>query len=508
MKWFNFLTGKAGKIVLGTGQMLALSAVVGVGVTSLMYNASSKAADERLAARALSGISGGYQYEGLQQRDGMLTSINVGGGEVLATPEEIAAREGYNDFGSTVADGAEADLAYSIGNAAQFNATEGFGQDKDVDVSMPDTRASVGGSSNASGAKGVYGAATTASSSAPSSEPADRPQLSSTSMARSNASGGTSGNVFSTASGANGAGHSSTGKPSSTGGPSGSGYQFSGAMPSGSSSMGLGGETSGPSSYMAGGRHSTVGKSRRVNRVKGEVEDVAKMSAEVAKNKFRAANEGSKALLAGYKLSGGVDVSSPAELNTTESTSFTPPPPPPPKRTKIGDTIGEKVDDSIKNHKKAKEKVLWFMLGLTAATVLATTVGYLLIANGRRLGGLLGGFMIAAGILLILGTLVTAGFLIDAAVQYGKEYLKPSYTPHWLTWGSFALATVSTGFMAYTLAKAFTVGIDGGKTIPLKGFFAKTASVGKKMTVMAGQQLATNVVQKAMSDSPSDSAHS
>lgn len=506
MKWFNFLTGKAGKIVLGTGQMLALSAVVGVGVTSLMYNASSKAADERLAARALSGISGGYQYEGLQQRDGMLTSINVGGGEVLATPEEIAAREGYNDFGSTVADGAEADLAYSIGNAAQFNATEGFGQDKDVDVSMLDTRASVGGGSNAAGANGVYGAATTVSSSAPSSEPTDRPQLSSTSMARSNASGGTSGNVFSTASGANGAGHSSAGKPSSTGGPSGSGYQFSGAMPSGSSSMGLGGANSGPSSYMAGGRHSTVGKSRHVNRVKGEVEDVAKMSAEVAKNKFRSSNEASKALLAGYKLSGGIDVSSPAELNTTESSSFTPPPPP--KRTKIGDTIGKKVDDSIKKHKKAKEKVLWLMLGLTAATVLATTAGYLLIANGRRLIGVGGGWMIAAGILLILGTLVTAGFLIDAAVQYGKEYLKPSYTPHWLTWGSFALATVSAGFMAYTLGKAFTVGTAGGKTIPLKGFFAKTASVGKKMAVMAGQQVATNVINKTMSDSPSDSARS
>ncbi len=507
MKWFNFLTGKAGKIVLGTGQMLALSAVVGVGVTSLMYNASSKAADERLAARALSGISDGYQYEGLQQRDGMLTSINVGGGEVLATPEEIAAREGYNDFGSTVADGAEADLAYSIGNAAQFNATEGFGQDKDVDVSMPDTRASVGGGSNAADANGVYGAAPTASSSTPSSEPTDRPQLSSTSMARSNASGGTSGNVYSTASGANGAGHSSAGKPSPSREASGSGYQFSGAMPSGSSSMGLGGANSGPSPYMAGGRYSTVGKRRHVNRVKGEVEDVAKISSEVAKNKFRASNEGSKALLAGYKLSGGIDVSSPTELNTTESTSFDPPPPPPPP-SQIGDTIGETVDDSIKKHKTAKEKVLWWMLGLTAATVLATTFGYLLIANGRRLGGLLGGFMIAAGILLILGTLVTAGFLIDAAVQYGKEYLKPSYTPHWLTWGSFALATVSTGFMAYTLAKAFTVGTAGGKTIPLEGFFAKTAGVGKKMAVMAGKQLATNVINKTMSDSPSDSARS
>ena len=503
MKWFNFLTSKAGKIVLGTGQLMAVSAVVGIGFTTLMHNASSKVADERLAARSLSGISNDYRYDGLQQRKGLLTSINVGGGESLATAEEIAAREGRVDFGASTADDAEANLSYSIGNAAQFNQTEGFGQDKDVDVSMPQVRAAASNGANPA-ASGFYGAANTSSASAQAGAvAADRPQLASASMARSTASGGTSGNVFSTASGAAG-GAASAGKASSTG-ASAEGYKLSGAMPNGSSSMGLGGATSSGSSFIAGGRKGTVGKGSKNNRDRQELKDIAKLSASAAKNTEGPANKGSQAFLASYRNSGGIGVEEETgELETASSDDFSNDNK---RKLKAVGDWAKKQDDKAKKQAEARKKLSWMLVGLVLGTMAAIPAIFALISNGRRLAATpataAGGIaMIVAGFLIMAGILVLAGFLIYEAVKYTKEYQSTA-----LTIISYILSGVAAGSLAYTVAKAFAADITGDKVEMFK--FGTAATKG---LVSVGISTGTNMLQgevtKGLSGSGEESANS
>ena len=497
MKWFNLLTSKAGKIVMGSGQLMLVSAVVGIGATTLMHNTASKVAEERLAARSLSGISSQYQYDGLQQRGGMLTSINVGGGENLATAEEIAAREGYADFGASTADDAEANLAYSIGNAAQFNSTEGFGQDKDVDVSFSGTRASGVSGGNGNDAGGVYTAAAPAPASAPS-EAADRPQLTSASMARSNASGGTSGNVFNTASNAPGSRSGGTGTPSSTGGSAGSGYQFSGAMPSGSSAMGLGGSSSSSgSTFIAGSRNGTVGKGSRTNQQKSELKDIAKRSADAASNAHRSANEGSRAFLAGSRNSGGIGVEEAGEMETASSSDFANDNK---RKLKAVGDWAQKQDEKAKKQAKDRKTLTWMFLGLIAATLAVIPSAFLLIANGRRIMGFGGIAMIIAGCLLVAGVVVLASLLIAKAANYTKEYQST-----FLTVASYVVSAAAYGAMAYTLAKAFTCATDGGKTV-LDGFFKMAAGGAKKVGLMAGGTILTNKVTEGLSGSGEESA--
>lgn len=497
MKWFNLLTSKAGKIVMGSGQLMVVSAVVGIGATTLMHNTASKVAEERLAARSLSGISSQYQYDGLQQRGGMLTSINVGGGENLATAEEIAAREGYADFGASTADDAEANLAYSIGNAAQFNPTDGMGQDKDVDVSFSGTRASGVSGGNGNNAGGVYTAASPAPASAPSGA-ADRPQLTSASMARSNASGGTSGNVFNTASNAGGSRSGGAGTPSSTGGSTGSGYQFSGSMPSGSSAMGLGGSSSSSgSTFIAGGRNGTVGKGTRPNREKNELKDIAKRSADAASNAHRSANEGSRAFLAGSRNSGGIGVEEAGEMETASSSDFANDNK---RKLKAVGDWAQKQDEKAKKQAKDRKTLTWMFLGLIAATLAVIPSAFLLISNGRRLlsnplTAVGGGFMIAAGLLLVAAVLVLAGFLVAKAVNYTKEYQST-----FLTVASYVLSAGAVAAMTYTVVKAFTCAIDGGK-IALSGFFSKALGAAKVVGINAGTTVVTNKVTEAMSGS-------
>ena len=497
MKWFNLLTSKAGKIVMGSGQLMVVSAVVGIGATTLMHNTASKVAEERLAARSLSGISRQYQYDGLQQRGGMLTSINVGGGENLATAEEIAAREGYADFGASTADDAEANLAYSIGNAAQFNSTEGFGQDKDVDVSFSGTRASGVSGGNGNDAGGVYTAVAPAPASAPS-EAADRPQLTSASMARSNASGGTSGNVFNTASNAPGSRSGGTGTPSSTGGSAGSGYQFSGAMPSGSSAMGLGGSSSSSgSTFIAGSRNGTVGKGSRTNQQKSELKDIAKRSADAASNAHRSANEGSRAFLAGSRNSGGIGVEEAGEMETASSSDFANDNK---RKLKAVGDWAQKQDEKAKKQAKDRKTLTWMFLGLIAATLAVIPSAFLLIANGRRIMGFGGIAMIIAGCLLVAGVVVLASLLIAKAANYTKEYQST-----FLTVASYVVSAAAYGAMAYTLAKAFTCATDGGKTV-LDGFFKMAAGGAKKVGLMAGGTILTNKVTEGLSGSGEESA--
>ena len=499
MKWFNLLTSKAGKIVMGSGQLMVVSAVVGIGATTLMHNTASKVAEERLAARSLSGISSQYQYDGLQQRGGMLTSINVGGGENLATAEEIAAREGYADFGASTADDAEANLAYSIGNAAQFNSTEGFGQDKDVDVSFSGTRASGVSGGNGNDAGGVDTAAAPAPTSAPS-EAADRPQLTSASMARSNASGGTSGNVFNTASNAPGSRSGGTGTPSSTGGSAGSGYQFSGAMPSGSSAMGLGGSSSSSgSTFIAGSRNGTVGKGSRTNQQKSELKDIAKRSADAASNAHRSANEGSRAFLAGSRNSGGIGVEEAGEMETASSSDFANDNK---RKLKAVGDWAQKQDEKAKKQAKDRKTLTWMFLGLIAATLAVIPSAFLLIANGRRIMGFGGIAMIIAGCLLVAGVVVLASLLIAKAANYTKEYQST-----FLTVASYVVSAAAYGAMAYTLAKAFTCAIPGkDEKIALDGFFKMAAGGAKKVGMMAGGTILTNKVTEGLSGAGEESA--
>ena len=242
MNLFKFLKSVSGKVVLGTTQVLGTSAAVGLFATYTMFNTASNQVDNELAVRSLSSVASSTSaYEGLQRRNGLLTSINVKDGlNQVATAEERAALEAGGSSTNFGLDNVERVQNVSFGSAAQTSETDGLGMGGNKAVfSGPIGSGAAGGSAPGVHPGAVAGAVGSASSGAAGGE---RPTLGTASMARA------SGNAFNAAAGSVGGGSAASGargaSSRASGGSSGSGdgYQLSGAMPSGTnavSSLGL-----------------------------------------------------------------------------------------------------------------------------------------------------------------------------------------------------------------------------------------------------------------------------
>ncbi|WP_428055573.1 hypothetical protein [Candidatus Avelusimicrobium alvi] len=418
MNLFKFLKSVSGKVVLGTTQVLGTSAAVGLFATYTMFNTASNQVDNELAVRSLSSVASSTSaYEGLQRRNGLLTSINVKDGlNQVATAEERAALEAGGSSTNFGLDNVERVQNVSFGSAAQTSETDGLGMGGNKAVfSGPIGSGAAGGSAPGVHPGAVAGAVGSASSGAAGGE---RPTLGTASMARA------SGNAFNAAAGSVGGGSAASGargaSSRASGGSSGSGdgYQLSGAMPSGTnavSSLGLsrGGAADG-STFMAGGRHSTTGRVTRSFREKNDLKDISKRSADAAGNRNRAANEGSRAFLASARNSGGMTVEGGVEVGETGSADFKSPEA---SQLKSVGNWADQEDDYQARKDKARKALAWKFL-FTLANGVAMMYAAAAVLTKIKLTWLKWAL---AGVFM-LWTAITCFSLMKDAIAYQAEF--------------------------------------------------------------------------------------
>lgn len=502
MKILNFLTNKAGKLVIGGTQIAVLTVGAAGLFSSTMFSVGTKQG-EMLATRSLTSVSNSYNYEGLNRRaDGMLSSMNIQNREgskgvaVGADRERLEGTRSNNDFGLTAVDNLGRTVSVpGAGAAAATSATDGLGSGGvdmvEVGGGSSSGRASVPGVSSSSVAQGATGGQASAGDSSGA-------RLDSVSMARA------SGNAFNAASGSMGGG-SVGDSAGGRGGVSGSrssgsdGYQFSGAMPSGtnvvSAHSGLSGAQTGPSHFVAGERNVSVGRGgRRVNE-SDDLKKISKMSADVAKDRNRGTVAGAKPFLANSATTAGMSIESGADMMTTGSADFSTPESH--KLKAIGDW-GKGEDAKAKERSKDRNNLIKLLMGAFFATVIAIPAGYYLIKAGKESSGFWGVFMIVAGCAIIAAALAISLWAVVAAGVFAGK------------WGGSFLSTltgilggVCTAALGLTIAAAFS-----GKKSPLTKFFNKFMPGAKKLAISQliakGQELATNKInQEIQNDSAS-----
>ena len=479
MNLFKFLKSVSGKIQLTMVNTSAMALVVGGLAAGTIYNAAGNQTKQEMAVRSLSSLSRDSSYEGLQRRNGLLTSINVKDGlNQVATAEERAAMEAGGSSTNFGLDNVERVQNVSFGSAAQTSETDGLGMGGNKAVfSGPIGSGAAGGSAPGVHPGAVAGAVGGASSGAAGGE---RPTLGTASMARA------SGNAFNAAAGSVGGGSAASGargaSSRASGGSSGSGdgYQLSGAMPSGTnaiSSLGLsrGGAADG-STFMAGGRYSTTGRGARSFREKNDLKDISKRSADAAGNRNRAANEGSRAFLASTRNSGGMTVEGGVEVGETGSADFKAPEA---SRLKAVGDWSDDTDKEAERRDKARKTLTWLLIGTVVATALAIPFGYQLISKGKN-GQPFGWGLVIAGCAIIAAALATAIAMVVKAGQYAAEF-----SGGFLSTFAAVIGGVAIACLGLTVAAAFT-----NKGSPLNKFFEKIMPKMKKLVISQGKNLA------------------
>ena len=414
MKILKLLKNASGKIVMGVPQ---LAAIAGVGMLAVYgaYETDSTYASKEAPIRTLSGITRSSVQEGLQQKDGLLTSINVKDSlNQVATPEERAALEAQNGFSSQLVDQTENQIAnWNPGAAAGSAQTEGLGMGANETV----MQGPAGAPRAASSLPSVNGGRVAAA--AAQGGATQPPALGSASMARA------SGSAFNAASGPIASSGSGTRSASASGGAAGSGegYHFSGAMPSGSNAVSAmaGGQAfgAGSATFMAGGRYATTSRGPRSFREKNDLRDIAKRSADAAGNRTRSANEGSRAFLASTRNSGGMAVEGGvAADNGGASSDFEPA-----RAAKLRaiDDWADQEDDFAEKQEKARKRLMWMVLALVAAAVAAMPIAYSLISKGSK-AGLFGLSMVFWGWTILGMVMAYAATVIGFGIDYNAKY--------------------------------------------------------------------------------------
>lgn len=485
MNLFKFLKSTSGKIVLRAPQLLTIGGVGALAVYGA-YQTDNTFASKEAPIRTLSSISSGSSYEGLQSKDGLLTSINIKDSlNQVATAEERAALEAgsgsANNFGLDNVDNIQ---NISFGSAAETSSTtDGLG--------MGANRAVLNGpaAAGASGGRQVPGVSGGAVSAAAAHQAANRPSLGTASMARA------SGNAFNAASGAIGGSSASGSGGSGSSGQSGSGsegYQFSGAMPSGSNAVSAMGLSRSGSGFMAGGRNATTAANRRSFRDSNDLRDISKRSADAARNENRAANEGSRAFLASSRNSGGMTVEGGVETESTGSADFENPANA--KLKAIGNWV-EQEDDFAEKQEKARKRLMWMTLALIAATVAAIPAAYHLISKGKML--MLNPLTAAAGAPLVAWGWVILGVVMAYAatvVGFGVNYQK-NYNGNLMPIMSYLVSAGAIGALIWTGISAMKTGAAGDKAAQ-KTFMGKATGALKKVGMMGATKGGEVAVQQ------------
>ena len=465
MNVFKFLRSVSGKVQLTVLNTSVAALAVGGIASATLFGVGAEQGKQELAVRSLSSVAGTTSsYEGLQERNGQLTSINiVDSSNKLANPDDVA-RLGDNGSASRFGLDKVDNVAGSLGQAVQLSGSDSLGMNANVATEVNNSTTGEARRYSAGGA--VNNAARRAAA-----NNGGRPVNTLTRASMGSVSGG---NVFNQASGALGGGRSG-----SNGSAGGNDYQFSGAMPSGSnlvSAMDTGsGARLQTTGFVPGGRQTTIA-SGKFSRGGNDLQAIAKRSADVAGNSHRGANEGSTAFLAGSNNSGGMRVEGGVEVGTTGSADFKTPTK---QRLKAVGNAAKKTEDEAKARQKARNTLTILLLASVATTAAAIVFGYNLIWNGTK-QSLAGTWQIIAGMAIIAAAMASSVATLVKAGQYASRFGGGA-----LPIAASIISGLCVGALGFTIAAAFA-----NKKSPLHTFMNKITGAMKKFAMKEGKNFA------------------
>ncbi len=301
MNLFTFLKSKSGKFVMGLPQKVALTAVLGGAAAGVVYLGSGdgQPADKTPTRAYVMGQSGRNADDASSFGRG--NTINIAGAQGITSANSSDGSGSGSDWAAADASLAAVD---KIG-AGRVGGAHAGGVN-------PQARAAAGhneglGGNNGAVAWGGRAQANGAAMNAAANAGASRAAAAAQHGVMATASGGATGNTFggSSRAGRNGVNGANANRSGNSLG-SVEGYKISGAMPQGSvayagAKMGNGSANFGDTRGGRAGRGMQSGDGRTLNQI-------AKRSVEISQNKYRAANEGSRAFLASSQNSGGIAV--------------------------------------------------------------------------------------------------------------------------------------------------------------------------------------------------------
>ena len=477
MNLFTFLKSKSGKFVMGLPQKVALTAVLGGAVAGVVYLGSGdgQPADKTPTRAYVMGQSGRNSGDDASQF-GRENTINIAGAQGITSANSSDGSGSGYDWAAADASVAAVD---KIGTG-RMGGTNAGGVN-------PQARSAAGRNEGLGGNNGAValggkvqanGAALNAAANAGASRAAAVAQRG----VMATASGGATGNTFGGASrsGRNG---SSGGNVNKGGNSLGSveGYKISGAMPQGSvayagAKMGNGSANFGDTRGGRAGRGMQSGDGRTLNQI-------AKRSVEISQNKYRAANEGSRAFLASSQNSGGITLDNGVALSEgTASEDFSA------AAVKARGKAEQTLQDTTlrelqrKQHRQRLMKSMIALIFLTIPAMFAISA----LMKTARASGPFSVWALAAAIALGAIMIAAIGVFMADAIKYMNK------------WGGSGITTASmfvgpalAGLIAISYLKSVGTFVNGLatkiNTIFGGGVVGSVPAVGTAMG--GGQQL-------------------
>lgn len=474
MNLFTFLKSKSGKFVMGLPQKVALTAVLGGAAAGVVYLGSGdgQPADKTPTRAYVMGQSGRNADDA--SSFGRENTINIAGAQGITSANS-------SDGSGSGADWAAADASLSavdkIG-AGRVGGAHAGGVN-------PQARAAAGRNEGLGGNNGAVawggraqanGAAMNAAANAGASRAAGAMQHG----VMATASGGATGNTFggSSPAGRNGVNGANSNRSGNSLG-SVEGYKISGAMPQGSvayagAKMGNGSANFGDTRGGRAGRGMQSGDGRTLNQI-------AKRSVEISQNKYRAANEGSRAFLASSQNSGGIAVENGVALSEgTASEDFSA------AAVKARGKAEQSLNDLTlrelqrKQHRQRLMKSMISLIFLTIPAMFAITA----LMRTARKPGPHSIWALAAAIALGAIMIAAIGVFMADAIKYMKK------------WGGSGITTASmfvgpalAGLIAISYLKSVGTFVNGLAS-KINGIFGGgvVGSVSAVGTAMGGGQ--------------------
>lgn len=474
MNLFTFLKSKSGKFVMGLPQKVALTAVLGGAAAGVVYLGSGdgQPADKTPTRAYVMGQSGRNADDA--SSFGRENTINIAGAQGITSANS-------SDGSGSGSDWAAADASLSavdkIG-AGRVGGAHAGGVN-------PQARAAAGRNEGLGGNNGAVawggraqanGAAMNAKANAGASRAAGAMQHG----VMATASGGATGNTFggSSPAGRNGVNGANSNRSGNSLG-SVEGYKISGAMPQGSvayagAKMGNGSANFGDTRGGRAGRGMQSGDGRTLNQI-------AKRSVEISQNKYRAANEGSRAFLASSQNSGGIAVENGVALSEgTASEDFSA------AAVKARGKAEQSLNDLTlrelqrKQHRQRLMKSMISLIFLTIPAMFAITA----LMRTARKPGPHSIWALAAAIALGAIMIAAIGVFMADAIKYMKK------------WGGSGITTASmfvgpalAGLIAISYLKSVGTFVNGLAS-KINGIFGGgvVGSVSAVGTAMGGGQ--------------------
>lgn len=474
MNLFTFLKSKSGKFVMGLPQKVALTAVLGGAAAGVVYLGSGdgQPADKTPTRAYVMGQSGRNADDA--SSFGRENTINIAGAQGITSANSSDGSGSGSDWAAADASLAAVD---KIG-AGRVGGAHAGGVN-------PQARAAAGHNEGLGGNNGVValggkvqanGAAMNAAANAGASRAAGAMQHG----VMATASGGATGNTFggSSQAGRNGVNGANANRSGNSLG-SVEGYKISGAMPQGSvayagAKMGNGSANFGDTRGGRAGRGMQSGDGRTLNQI-------AKRSVEISQNKYRAANEGSRAFLASSQNSGGIAVENGVALSEgTASEDFSAP------AIKARGKAEQSLNDLTlrelqrKQHRQRLMKSMISLIFLTIPAMFAITA----LMRTARKPGPHSIWALAAAIALGAIMIAAIGVFMADAIKYMKK------------WGGSGITTASmfvgpalAGLIAISYLKSVGTFVNGLAS-KINGIFGGgvVGSVSAVGTAMGGGQ--------------------